>query len=250
MTDAERYLLAAGAAVLGGLVNAIAGGGSLITFPALVAGGLSNVAASVTNTVALCPGYLGATLAQRRDLAGQGKRAATILTFGALGGVAGALLLLWTGEAAFKLIVPYLILAAALLLATQDRLRRWLLGRTKQAHAEAWGALPVGLAAIYGGYFGAGMGVMILAALAVILDDTLIRINALKQSVSLVVNVTAALVFVFSGDVDWPIAGTMLAASLVGGAIGGAIASRIPVAVLRWTVVTLATVVAAIYLWK
>jgi len=250
MTDPERYLLAAGAAVLGGLVNAIAGGGSLITFPALVAGGLSNVGASVTNTVALFPGYLGATVAQRRDLAGQGKRAAILLPCSAVGGVAGALLLLHTGEAVFKLIVPYLIALAALLLATQERLRRYLLHRVKHAHSEAWCALPVALAAIYGGYFGAGMGVMILAALAVLLDDTLVRINALKQAISLAVNVAAALVFVFSDEVDWPLAGTMLAGSLVGGGVGGMIASRIPESVLRWTVVSLAAVVAAIYWWK
>ena len=250
MTESTRYLLAGGAAVLGGLVNAIAGGGSLITFPALVAGGLSNVAASVTNTVALFPGYLGATLAQRRDLAGQGKRAAIVLPCGAVGGVAGALLLLHTGEAAFKTIVQYLILLAALLLATQERLRRYLVRRVKHAHADAWCALPVALAAIYGGYFGAGMGVMILAALAVLLDETLIRINALKQAVSLAVNIAAGLVFVFSDEVDWPLAGTMLAGSLIGGGVGGVIASRIPEAVLRWTVVSLATVVAAIYWWK
>jgi len=250
MTEPERYLLAAGAAVLGGLVNAIAGGGSLITFPALVAGGLSNVAASVTNTVALCPGYLGATLAQRRELAGQGKRAAIVLPFAAVGGVAGALLLLRTGEAAFKTIVPYLILFAALLLATQGRLRRYLARRVKRAHADAWCALPVALAAIYGGYFGAGMGVMILAALAVLLDESLVRVNALKQAVSLSVNIAAGLVFVFSDEVDWPLAGTMLAGSLIGGGVGGMISSRIPEAALRWTVVTLATVVAAIYWWK
>lgn len=242
--------LVGGAAFAAGAVNAIAGGGSLITFPALVAVGLSSVDASVTNTVALCPGYLGATLAQRKDLAGQRARMIRILPAAALGGVAGALLLLVTGERAFDIVVPFLILFAALLLAVQGRLRDWLAARSQGPHSEGWAALPVGLAAIYGGYFGAGMGVMILAALAVVLADTLTRVNALKQSVSLAVNVAAALVFLGSGRVDWPIAGVMLACSLVGGALGGMVASRIPAAVLRWLVVGLAVIVAGVYFAK
>jgi uncharacterized membrane protein YfcA len=250
MTEVVRFGLAAGAAFLAGGVNAIAGGGSLITFPALVAGGLSSVAASVTNTVAMCPGYLGATLAQRRDLAGQRARAVLLLPAAAVGGVLGAILLLHTGDAAFKIVVPYLILFAALLLAVQDPLRRWLLARAKAGHSEAWAIVPVGLAAIYGGYFGAGMGVMLLAALAVVVGDSLTRLNAFKQMISLTVNIAAAVVFVFSDQLDWPIAGVMLAASLAGGALGGMIASRIPPVILRWTVVTLAVVVAGIYLLK
>jgi hypothetical protein len=250
MMELTRFALAAGAAFLAGGVNAIAGGGSLITFPALVAGGLPAVAASVTNTVAMCPGYFGATLAQRRDLIGQRARALMLLPVGAAGGVAGALLLLHSGEAVFASIVPYLILFAALLLAVQDRLRGWLRARVKGGHSEAWAIAPIGLAAIYGGYFGAGMGVMMLAALAVVIGDSLIRLNALKQALSLAINLAAAVMFVFSDQLDWSVAGVMLAASLAGGALGGMIASRIPAAVLRWTVVTLALIVAILYLVK
>lgn len=250
MTDAASMAAAGGAAVAAGIVNAVAGGGSLITFPTLVAIGLSSVDASVTNTVALCPGYLGATIAQRRDLAGQRGRAWRILPFGALGGAAGALLLLATGEAAFDLVVPFLIVFAAALLAVQEKLRAWLLARSHAAHAEAWAAVPVGFAAVYGGYFGAGMGVILLAALGIVLVDTLTRLNALKQTVSLTVNVAAAIVFVFSGRVDWPIAGVMLAGALAGGVIGGAIASKVPANVLRWLVVVGAAVIAAVYFWK
>jgi len=248
MTDLWRFALAAGAALIAGAVNAIAGGGSLITFPALVAGGLSPVTASVTNTIAMCPGYLGATYAQRKDLAGQRGRLTILVPAGVVGGVAGAVLLLHTGDAAFKQVVPFLILFAALLLAIQDPLRRWLLARAKGGHSEAWAAIPIGLAAIYGGYFGAGLGVMLLAALAVVVGDSLTRLNAVKQAVSLAVNVAAAVVFLFSDQVDWPIAGVMLVASLAGGVIGGLVASRIPPVVLRWTVVTLAVIVATIYL--
>lgn len=239
--------LVGGAAFAAGIVNAIAGGGSLITFPALVAVGLPSVTASLTNTVAMCPGYLGATLAQHRDLAGQRGRMWRVLPWGALGGIAGALLLLYTDEAAFDVVVPFLILFAAALLAFQDRLRGWLVGRQRDAHGEGWAAVPVALSAVYGGYFGAGMGVMVLAGLAVVLADSLTRINALKQSVSLAVNVAAAGVFLVSGRVDWPIAGVMLACALAGGALGGMIASKIPANVLRWLVVTLAVGVAIAY---
>lgn len=246
--DAARYALAAGAALVAGAVNAIAGGGSLITFPALLAGGLSAVTASATNTVALCPGYLGAVLAQRADLVGQGARARPLVIAGGAGGALGAVLLLRTGEAAFSTVVPYLLLFAASLLAVQGRVRRWLVARGGRGRGEAWAALPVGLAAIYGGYFGAGLGVILLAAAAVAIGDSLPRLNALKQAVSLAVNVAAAIVLAVAGPVDWPLAAVMLASSAAGGAAGGRLASRIPAEALRWTVVVGATGVAVVYL--
>ena len=250
MTDPARLALAAAAALVGGGVNAIAGGGSLITFPALIAAGMSPVTASLTNTVALCPGYVGATFAQRRDLVGQRSRLVMLVPLSALCGVLGALLLLHTGDAAFNAIVPYLILLAAALLAGQNRLRSWLVTRATSGHSEAWVMVPMGATAVYGGYFGAGMGVMMLAAFSVVLGDTLTRLNALKQASSLATNLGAAALFVGSGQVDWPIAGAMFAASLVGGGLGGMVASRIPPEVLRLTVFALAVVVAIVYLVK
>jgi uncharacterized membrane protein YfcA len=248
MSDLWRYGIAAGAALAAGTANAIAGGGSLITFPALMALGLPAVTANVTNTVALCPGYVGAVLAQRRDLAGQGRRAAMVLPAAAVGGAVGAGILLWTGETVFRAIVPYLILFAAAALALQDRLRGWLLSRSGGGHSEAWAIAPIALVSIYGGYFGAGFGVMLLAATAIVLGDSLTRLNALKQAISLTVNVPAALIFALSGRVEWPIAAVMFAASLAGGALGGAIASRIPAAVLKWTIVVAAVIVGILYL--
>jgi uncharacterized membrane protein YfcA len=237
---------AAHVALVAGAVNAIAGGGSLLTFPALVAAGLPTVTASVTNTVALCPGYLGATWAQRGELAGQRRRLVELMPAGAIGGVAGGLLLLHTREAAFAQVVPYLILFAALLLATQDRLRALLLGRGRRR--EAWAIVPVALASIYGGYFGAGLGVIIIAALAIVLDDSLTRLNALKQAISLACNLAAATFFLFSGRIDWQITAIMAGAALVGGVAGGALASRIPARVLRWIIVVFAVVVGVAYL--
>lgn len=241
------YVYVALAAFAAGAVNAVAGGGSLITFPTLVAVGLPPITANITNTVALCPGYLGATLAQRRDLAGQGRRAALVLPVAAAAGVGGAFLLLHTTARAFELAVPFLLLVAALLVGAQDRIRELLFGRTRTRHAEVWAILPVALAGVYGGYFGAGMGVMILAALAIVLPDELVRINALKQAVSLVVNVAAALVFVGSGRIAWPVAGVMFASALLGGVAGGRFAAKLPAARLRWLVVVLGVALAAWY---
>jgi uncharacterized membrane protein YfcA len=170
-----------------------------------------------------------------------------VLPAAAAGGLAGGLLLLRTDDAVFDVMVPFLLLLAALLVAVQEPLRARLFGGNRGRHAEAWILLPVGLAGVYGGYFGAGMGVMILAALGVVLADTLVRINALKQLVSLVVNVTAACLFLASGRIDWPYAGAMAVAALAGGVLGGRIASRVPARALRWTIIALGVSLAIFY---
>jgi uncharacterized membrane protein YfcA len=239
--------LVAGAALAAGAVNAIAGGGSLLTFPALVAVGLPTVTASVTNTVALLPGYLGATWAQRRELEGQGKRLSILVPLSTVGGFAGGLLLLHTSESLFRSVVPFLILFAAVLLSLQDVVRKRLLSRTR-TESLTWALPPVGLAAVYGGYFGAGVGVIMLGFLAIALDDNITRLNALKQALSLACNVAAAVFFLFSGRIDWPIIGVMAGGALVGGVLGGMLVSRIPARVLRWVIVTFAVGLAAIYL--
>ena len=247
-----EYVLVGLAAVAAGLVNALAGGGTLITFPMLLTVGLPAVAANVTNTVALCPGYLGATLAQSNDLRGQWRRLWLLLPAGVVGGVTGGILLLNTGERLFRGLVPFLILLAAGLLAVQDPLRAWLtrLAAHKEPATalERRAALPIGLAAVYGGYFGAGLSVIVLAALGLTLDDSLTRLNALKQAIAFSTNIAAAIFFLFSGQVVWPAALVMAAGALLGGALGGRLAGRIKPAVLRWIVVTVGVVVAVIYL--
>lgn len=248
LTDLLWVTLAACAA---GIVNAIAGGGTLITFPVLIAVGLSPLAANVTSSVALCPGYISGALAQRRDLVGQAPRLRWLLPAGALGGIAGGVLLLLSGERAFARAVPWLILFGALLLAAQEPLRRRLvahLERHAHAHvAERWAALPIALAAVYGGYFGAGLGVIMLAALAVSLDDTLTRLNAVKQLLSLVINLAAVACFVPAGPVHWQLAGIMAGGALAGGALGGRLVGRIAAATLRRIVVAVGLGVAAIF---
>jgi uncharacterized protein len=239
------------AAVAGGLVNALAGGGTLITFPMLTALGVPPVAANVTNTVALCPGYLGATFAQVKDLRGQGQRLWVLVPTGVLGGIAGGVLLLHTSDNTFRRLVPYLILLAVGLLFFQDRLRNWVMGRVSEKGArtvhEAWSIVPVIPAAVYGGYFGAGVSVMVLAVLGLVLDDSLTRLNALKQAVSFSINIAAAIFFVFSGHVLWTTALVMAIGALAGGALGGRLAGKIKPITLRRIVIAVGLVVAAIY---
>lgn len=251
MLNGLDWLIIAAAAMVAGLVNALAGGGTLITFPVLVALGLPAIAANVTNTVALCPGYLGATFAQSRDLRDQKRRLWILLPAAVVGGVIGGVLLLNTGERLFRALVPFLILLASGLLAVQGPVRAWLTRRSAQVGAhprdERWVALPLGLAAVYGGYFGAGMSVIVLAVLGLVLDDSLTRLNALKQAVAFSVNVAAAIFFVFSGQVVWSAALVMAVGALAGGALGGQLAGRIPPQILRWVVVGIGVVVAVLY---
>jgi len=248
--NAHEFVVIGFAAVIGGAVNALAGGGTLITFPMLTAVGVPAVAANITNTVALCPGYLGGTFAQLGDLRGR-RRLWPMAVVSAVGGIAGGLLLLTTGEQAFRRLVPFLILFATGLLAVQDYVRNWLSsrsGRSGGSESEAVTITTVGISAVYGGYFGAGLGVMALAVLGLVLRDTLTRLNAIKQFIAFFANVAAAGFFLFSGKVVWPAAIVMMAGALVGGSLGGRMAGRISPAMLRRAVVVSGLIIAVIYL--
>jgi len=244
------YLIAAIAALAAGGINALAGGGTLITFPILTFLGVPAVSANVTNTVALCPGYFGGTLAQAKDLKDQTKRLWLLMPASIIGGVVGGFLLLQTGEKLFTELVPYLILLACVLLAIQDPVRAWLTKRMAEGQGtklEQMTWLPVGLASIYGGYFGAGLSVIVLSALGLTLEDSLTRLNALKQAVAFAVNVAAAIYFLFSGHVLWTAALVMAVGALIGGWLGRKMAGKIKPSTLRWTVVTIGLIVATIY---
>lgn len=250
MLTSIDFLIAALAAVAAGAVNAIAGGGTLITFPMLTFLGIPAVTANVTNTVALCPGYFGGTLAQMNDLQGQKNRLWLVVPASIVGGVFGGFLLLQTGERLFRELVPYLILLASGLLAVQDSIRAWLVRRVGEGNngsLEKLSWLPVGLASVYGGYFGAGLSVIVLSALGLTLEDSLTRLNALKQAVAFSVNIAAAIFFLFSGQVIWSIALVMAIGALIGGMLGGKLASRVQPSTLRWTVVIIGVVISIIY---
>ncbi len=247
-----QYFLPALAAVAAGIINALAGGGTLVTFPTLVATGIPAVAANITNTIALCPGYVGGIIAQARDLKDQKGRLWIFMPAGAAGGLVGGILLLVSGERLFQELVPILILVASGLLAVQDLLKAWLQRRAKNngkgGMSASVAALPVGLAAIYGGYFGAGLSVIVLAVIGLVLDDSLTRLNALKQAIAFSANVAAAVFFVFSGKVVWPVAIVMAVGALIGGNLGGRLAGRVKPSVLRFIVVAIGLVVGIIYL--
>ena len=244
--------IAGGAAFLAGIVNALAGGGTLITFPVLVATGIPEITANVTNTVALCPGYLGGALAQRRDLAGQGRRIRILVPVAILGGVLGGILLLFISAEVFHILVPFLILFSAFLLAVQERVRGWIerlsIAKRPGSDGAASAVLPVGIAAVYNGYFGAGGSVVILAVLGLFLRDTLTRLNALKQVITLAANVAAAVFFLFSGYVLWLVAVVMAIGALAGGAAGGHLAGRIHPDTLRRAVVAIGIVIGIVLL--
>jgi uncharacterized membrane protein YfcA len=248
------YVFAGLAAVAAGLINALAGGGTLITFPVLMAIGLPAVSANVTNTVALLPGYLGGTIAQSKDLKDQKKRLWIAIPAALLGGLVGGILLLNTGEKLFTNLVPFLILLASTLLAIQNPVRKWLTGRQaagkSKPMSELWAFVPVFLAAIYGGYFGAGLSVIVLAVLGLIVNESLTRLNAIKQVIAFAANTAAALFFVFSGKVDWIVALVMMVGALLGGSLGGRLASKVKPNTLRVLVVSIGFTVGIIYLVK
>jgi hypothetical protein len=250
--DMVHLLIVGLAAVAGGAVNALAGGGTLITFPVLTAVGVPMVAANITNTVALCPGYLGATFAQQKDLKGQALRLWLLLPVSVLGGIGGGILLLYTDDAVFRKIVPYLIIMAVILMAMQDKIRAWLMRRAGKEEGaslhDAWVLLPLIPAAIYGGFFGAGVSVIVIAVLGLVMSDSIIRLNAIKQVVSFAINTAAAIFFLFSGQIVWSAAMVMAVGAIAGGVMGGRLAGRVRPIVLRRIVIVIGSVVALIYL--
>ncbi|MGH8254434.1 MAG: sulfite exporter TauE/SafE family protein [Steroidobacteraceae bacterium] len=252
MISTAHWLWLALAGFGAGAINALAGGGTLISFPALLALGIAPVTANITSTVALCPGYLGAALAQRRDLQGQRARLLPLLAVAASGGLLGAAWLLHTNARAFVLAVPWLILLACALLAMQERVRDSLADRASatSAPAEYWAWPLIGAGAVYGGYFGAGMSVMLLAALGIAYEDSLVRLNALKQWLALAANLAAAAWLASRTRLDWPVIAVLAVSAALGGACGGRIAGRMSPLVLRRAVVLLGVAIAMVYLWR
>lgn len=256
--DALGHLGAAAAAFLAGGINAVAGGGTLVSFPALLALGVPSVAANATNTVAMCPGYFGGAMAQRSDLVGRERFLTSLLVVAALGGLLGSVLLVLSSDELFSAIVPFLILGACALLGFQARIRRVLrLGDRPAAGARAEVpvvaarpraglALSVGVfvGATYGGYFGAGLGIVLLAVLGLLVDEPLKVLNAMKSALSLVINAAAALFLAASGTVVWSLAAVMAVAALAGGVAGGRLVSRLDPRVLRAVVITFGVAVA------
>jgi uncharacterized membrane protein YfcA len=223
-------MLAAGTAA--GIVGTAAGLASLVSYPALLAAGLTPLSANVTNSVALVLSGVGATAASKEELSGQSGRVRRFLTASVCGGTTGAVLLLFTPPGAFALIVPWLVACSSLLLLARPLLPSRPAG-APGGHRPAL-TLSVFAIAVYGGYFGAAAGVLMLAVLALGLTEDLLRLNALKNVVLGAANAVAALGFAVFGPVDWPAAVPLALGSLLGGWAGPRMARRIPVTALRW----------------
>jgi uncharacterized protein len=243
----EAFVLFGGGLLAGG-VNAIAGGGSLITFPLLVAIGLPGVAANVSNALSVAPGYASSALAGRPDLVGQGRRIVQVIPTIIVGVLCGSSLLLFTPRSAFEVVVPFLLLAAAGLMAFQKKLRA-LAGPPGQASPRRT-AIQLQLifffCGLYGGYFNAAMGVLAIAGLSLVLDEPLRRISALRNVFAAIVGATTVIFYSLFGPVDWAAVAVLAPATIIGGYAGARLARRLPSEILRWTIVVFATVVAVV----
>jgi hypothetical protein len=233
---AALAIFAAGLAA--GTINVIVGSGSLITFPTLLALGYPPVLANVSNTVGLVPGSISATVAYRRELIGQRPRLVQLGSASVLGGLTGAVLLLGLPHSVFKAAVPALVALAALLMAAQPRVRAALERRgPRQVHGGAALLLGVFLTGIYGGYFGAAQGVILIALLAIFIDDDLQRLIGTKNALALTVNAVSGAFFVATTHIAWSVAGLIAAGSVIGGQLGGRYGRRLPAGALRWAIV-------------
>ena len=242
--SALQALLVFLAGVAAGTINTVVGSGTLITFPVLLGIGLPPVTANVTNTLGLAPGSLVGAYGYREELKGQRRRVLRLGAASVFGGVIGAVLLLVLPAAAFQAIVPVLILIALLLVVFGPWLSRRLADTPHGAGTAVtpllW-LLTLGTG-VYGGYFGAAQGVLLMGFLGLLLDETLQRQNALKNVLAGLVNTVAAVVFMFTAHIDWTVAGTVAAGSILGGVIGARVGRRLPPAALRAIIVVVGLV--------
>ncbi|MDN5796463.1 MAG: sulfite exporter TauE/SafE family protein [Intrasporangium sp.] len=241
--DFVEAISIAAAGVAAGAINTVVGSGSLVTFPVLLAFGYSPVVANVTNTVGLVPGSVTGAVGYRRELAGQGQRVRRMGLASLVGAIVGAALLLVLPAAAFKAIVPVIIGLAIVLVLLQPRLNRMLEQRRAPSSEGGWVVtLAVFATGIYGGYFSAAQGILLLAVLGLGLPETLQRVNGLKNVLQLIVNVVAAAVFAVVAHVAWAPAGLMAIGALIGGLLGAHYGRRLSPTVLRAIIVVIGVV--------
>ena len=235
------------AGVAAGTINTVVGSGTLITFPTLLAFGIPPVTANVSNTIGLVPGSVSGAIGYRRELSGQRARVLRLASASVVGGLAGAVLLLVLPAEAFETIVPALITIGIVLVVLQPRIAAWVARR----HAAvgglpehgAWWVWPlILLAGVYGGYFGAAQGVLLMAVMGIGIDETLQRLNGVKNILGAVVNAVSGLVFALVADVDWMVVGLIAAGAVVGGQVGATFGRRLPPVALRAVIVVVGVV--------
>ena len=242
------------AGVGAGTINTVVGSGTLITFPTRLAFGVPPVTANVSNTVGLVPGSVSGAIGYRAELAGQRGRLLRLGSASALGGTAGAVLLLVLPSEAFDTIVPALIALGVLLVVTGPAISRRVVARalrrgdTVAEHGSWWVWPAVAAAGVYGGYFGAAQGVLLMAVLGIGIADSLQRHNATKNVLAGLVNAVAALLFILVADVDWLVAALIAAGSIVGGQLGATVGRRLPPLVLRGVIVVVGVTALTVFL--
>lgn len=235
-----------GAGMVAGTINTVVGSGTLFTFPVLLAFGYAPVVANVSNTVGLVPGSVSGAIGYRRELSGQGRRAVPLAIASTLGAVTGSALLLTLPASAFKTIVPGFIAVALVLIILQPQLSRWLRARRRsddpRGRVGPLGTVATFASGIYGGYFGAAQGILLLAILGLALDDDLQRINALKVVLAGLVNLVAGVIFVVAANVAWAPAALIAVGSTIGGVIGAHGGRRLPPWALRAVIIVVGVV--------
>jgi uncharacterized protein len=239
-----------GVGLAAGTINTIVGSGSLITFPTLLAFGFPAIVANVSNNVGLVPGSLSGVVAYRRELQGQGMRMRKLAVASAAGSAGGAAVLLALPGNVFRHVVPGLILVACVLVALQPRLARRAALRPRRPHGGPWLFSSVFATGLYGGYFGAAQGVILMALLGIFIEDDLQRLNATKNVLALVVNGVAAVLFIVFSHIAWEAAGLIAAGAVVGGQLGGVLGRRLPAAVLRVVIIFVGVIAAVVLLVK
>jgi uncharacterized protein len=232
------------AGIAAGTINTVVGSGTLITFPTLLAFGYAPVMANVSNTIGLVQGSVSGAVGYRRELDGQRQRALALATAAVCGGAIGAVLLLTLPASAFKAIVPFFIALALVLIVTQKRLNK-LLGDRRRGHGERVGPSTLAgafLSGVYGGYFGAAQGIMMLAVLGLTIDDDLQRLNAVKVITTGATNLVAGVIFVIAAHVAWAPAGLIAGGAVLGGALGSRYGRRLPPNALKGLIVVVGAV--------
>lgn len=252
MTPLEAVLIAL-AGVAAGTINTVVGSGTLITFPTLLAFGVPPVTANVSNTVGLVPGSVSGSIGYRRELVGQRNRLLRLGSASLVGGVVGAVLLLSLPSGAFDTIVPVLIVLGVVLVLTGPRIQRMVAARAEGRggipdHGVWWVWPAVALAGVYGGYFGAAQGVLLVAILGIGVADSMQRHNATKNVLAVIVNGVAAIIFIAVADVDWAVAGLIALGSVIGGQVGATVGRRLPPTLLRAVIALVGVVAVAAFL--
>lgn len=240
------------AGIAAGTINTVVGSGTLITFPTLLAFGVPPVTANVSNTIGLVPGSVSGAIGYRRELVGQRPRVLRLCVASFIGGSAGAVLLLVLPAGAFETIVPILIVLGLVLVVLQPRISAWVARRHEGTggmpyHGTWWVWPGVLVTGVYGGYFGAAQGVLLMAVLGTGVDESLQRLNAVKNVLAAVVNAIAGLIFAVVADVDWWIVLVIGIGSVIGGQIGATVGRRLPPLGLRIAIVIVGSVALAVF---